>query len=178
MRFQRRHAAGPTPAASGVQHREMKRSPMLALAASLLAPAAFAQAPMSTAPAPDTVQSAQASAVPVTRLDEPTQSQIEAAQWGRDVLARARGDLPPSDDRRAALDPGLQPGARGCVRNPDRSPHGSAGVAVGSGGYRAADIFVTQPVGDCGQISVGISTSRSGFGRYGGPGYFGGYGPY
>jgi hypothetical protein len=157
----------------------MKRSLMLALAASLLATAAFAQAPMSTAPAPDTVQPAQASAAALARLDEPTQSQIEAAQWGRDVLARARGELPPSDDRRPALDPRQQQaGARGCVRNPDRAPHGSAGVAVGSGGYRAADIFVTQPVGDCGQISVGISTSRGGRGYHGGGGYHGGYGPY
>jgi hypothetical protein len=102
---------------------------------------------------------------------------MEAAEWGRDVLARARGELPPSDDRRAALEPELdRERAPGCVRNPDRAPHGSAGVSVGTGGYRAADIFVTQPIGDCGQISVGISTSRGGRGYHGGG--FGGYGPY
>lgn len=153
----------------------MTPSPVLVLALSLMASAALAQAPMSTAPAPDTAPSAQGAASPPQDLDQPPSRQTDAAQWGRDVLARARGELPPSTEERAQLDPDFAGSAAktGCVRNPDRAPHGSAGVAVGTGGYRAADIYVTQPVGDCGQISIGISTSRGG--RHFGPGH---YGPY
>jgi len=125
---------------------------------------AFAQAPIATQPAAAPAQAEPAEAV--ATLDQPTESQIEAAEWGRRVLARANGQLPPSTD--VEDDPRAGTAKGGCVRNPDRTPHGTAGVSVGTGGYRQADIFVTKPIGDCGQISVGISKSEGGYrGRVG-----------
>ena len=141
----------------------MNRALLLAALLAAAALPALAQAPIATGsaqPAP-----AASAAAPVESLDTPTPSQAEAAAWARQVLDRAAGKLPPSDDR-AELEK-TSDERKGCVRNPDRSPHGSAGVAVGSGGYRSADIFVTQPIGDCGQISVGISKSQGGHGRHG-----------
>jgi hypothetical protein len=155
----------------------MNRSLLLALALSGLTVSAHAQDAIATRGAQDAPPVA-AGTPAVRTVDEPTPSQAEAAEWGRQVLARANGQLPPSDDR-AELNRTAE-NAKGCVRNPDRAPHGSVGVSVGSGGYRAADVYMTQPIGDCGQISIGISTSRGGHRFYGGPygGFGGGFGPY
>lgn len=153
----------------------MKRILLLTLSLSALETAALAQEAIATrradTPAPP-------SAAPVTDLDEPTDNQAQAAEWARRVLARANGQLPPTDERAVELaEAGRTPGKNGCVRNPDRSPHGEVSVAVGSRGYREASGVVTQPVGDCGQVTIGVGTSRGG-GYYGGPygGYGGGYG--
>jgi hypothetical protein len=130
------------------------------------APAASAQDAISTRPAQEPSQASVAAAMPDAGapVDErATASQVDAARWGHEVLDRAAGKLPPSDDRLAQAGPGA---GKGCVRNPDRAPHGSVGVSAGSGGYRGADVFMTQPVGDCGQISIGISSARGRGWRY------------
>ena len=150
------------------------RTLLLTFAASAIATAALAQAPIATRTAQDAPPPA---AEPVTPLDQPSASQEDATRWGREVLARANGQLPPSEDRRDAVQ-GEQQARRGCVRNPDRSEHGTGSVSVGTGGYRAADIYATAPVGDCGQVSIGVSTSQGGRHFYGGPYGYGGYGPY
>jgi len=93
-------------------------------------------------------------------LDMPTESQVEAAQWARDVLARASGQPPSSDQRGIAQKTAVE--AKGCPRNPDRAVHGSAGVAVGSDGYRHADLYAEKAIGDCGTVAFGISTSEGG----------------
>jgi hypothetical protein len=144
----------------------MKRFLVLSLAAAALATSALAQEAISTRPADSAPPPA---AAPVTGLDEPSADQNQAADWARRVLARANGELPPTDERaEAAAEAGLPPpGKGGCVRNPDRSPHGEVTVAAGSRGYRGAGGVVTQPVGDCGQVTIGISTQRGG-GYYGG----------
>ena len=153
----------------------MKRTVLLSLALTAIGGAALAQEAMSTRPADSPPPPA---AAPVTSLDEPSDNQAQAAEWARRVLARANGQLPPTDERAEELaaagwtDEDVK---RGCVRNPDRSPHGSMSVAVGSRGYRGVSGVVTQPIGDCGQLTIGIGTSR-GRGFYGGP-YGGGYGP-
>jgi len=54
-----------------------------------------------------------------------------------------------------------------CVRNPDRKPHGVVEAAVGTGGYRSGAAVVTMPVGDCGQATIAIESSRGGYGGYG-----------
>ena len=154
--------------------RPMKCSVLFGLALTAVASAALAQEAMSTRPADSFPPPA---AAPVTSLDEPSDSQVQAAEWARRVLARANGDLPPTDERAEQMaEAGLTPGRNGCIRNPDRTPHGEVSVAVGSRGYREASGVVTQPIGDCGQITIGIGTSRGG-GFFGGPyGYGGGYG--
>ncbi len=150
----------------------MKRTLLLTLALTAAASAALAQEAMSTR---STDSNAPPPAAPVASLDEPTRNQAQAAEWARQVLARANGQLPPTDERALEMaEAGQTPGRNGCVRNPDRSPHGEVSVAVGSRGYREASGVVTQPIGDCGQITIGIGTSRGG-GYYGGP-YGGGYG--
>ena len=155
----------------------MKRTVLIALTVSALSGAAFAQEAMSTRPADSPPPP---SAAPVASLDEPTDNQAQAAEWARRVLARANGQLPPTDERAPEGYAQAGEGRRGCIRNPDRSPHGEMEVAVGTGGYRSASGVVTQPIGDCGQITIGIGTSRGGRGYYGGYGggyYGGGYGP-
>jgi hypothetical protein len=153
----------------------MKRTLVLALALSAAATAALAQEAIATRGTDDTAPPA---AAPVASLDEPTQGQAQAAEWARRVLARANGQLPPTDERAEQMaEAGVTPDqGKGCIRNPDRSPHGEVSVAVGSRGYREASGVVTQPIGDCGQVTIGIGTSRGG-GYYGGPyGYGGGRG--
>ena len=155
----------------------MKRTVLLSLALTAIGGAALAQEAMSTRPADSPPPPA---AAPVTSLDEPSDSQVQAAEWARRVLARANGELPPTDERAEQMaEAGITPGeGKGCVRNPDRAPHGEVSVAVGSRGYREVGGVVTQPIGDCGQITIGIGTSRGG-GYFGGPyGYGGGYGGY
>ncbi len=156
---------------AGITVKPMKRTALLALALTAVASAALAQEAIATR---STDNAAPPPAAPVASLDEPTQNQAQAAEWARQVLARANGQLPPTDERAVELaEAGQAPGKTGCVRNPDRSPHGEVSVAVGSRGYREASGVVTQPIGDCGQITIGIGTSRGG-GYYGG--YGGGYG--
>jgi hypothetical protein len=137
----------------------MKRSLLLALVLSAaVATAALAQAPISTRAAQDAPPADTATA---PTLDKPTQSQVEAAQWARDVLARANGQLPPTNEK-AVERKTADETKPSCQRNPDRAVHGSAGVAVGSDGYRHADIYAEKPIGDCGSIAVGISKSEGG----------------
>lgn len=143
----------------------MKRILALSSVLALAAGAAFAQEAMTTRPADGPAPPPPA---PVADLDRPSSQQDQAADWARRVLARANGQLPPTDERAEALAAaGVNPEdiKKGCVRNPDRSPHGEVSASVGSGGYRGGGFVVTQPVGDCGQVTIGISTERGGYGR-------------
>ena len=108
----------------------MKRTVLLSLALAAIGSAALAQEAIATR---GTDNSSPPPAAPVANLDEPTQNQAQAAEWARQVLARANGELPPTDERALPLaEAGQTPGKTGCVRNPDRSPHGEVSVAVGS----------------------------------------------
>jgi hypothetical protein len=151
----------------------MKRILALSSVLAMAATAALAQEAMATRPADSP---APPPAAPVADLDRAPSEQDQAAEWARRVLARANGQLPPTDERAVAMaEAGISPedAKRGCVRNPDRSPHGEVTASVGSRGYRGVGGVVTQPVGDCGQVTIGISTSQGG-GRFFGPGYYGG----
>jgi hypothetical protein len=44
----------------------------------------------------------------------------------------------------------------GCTPPPDRKPHGEVWAGVGTSGYRELGGVVTQPIGDCGQVTVAI----------------------
>lgn len=54
--------------------------------------------------------------------------------------------------------------SRGCEPPPDRKPHGEVWAGIGTGGYRSVGGVVTQPIGNCGSLTVGVSYER---GRYG-----------
>lgn len=149
----------------------MKRILVLSCVLALTGATAFAQEAMTTRPADSPPPP---EAAPVADLYRAPSEQDQAAEWARRVLARANGQLPPTDERAERLaEAGVNPEdiKKGCVRNPDRSPHGEVSASVGSRGYRSVGGVVTQPVGDCGQVTIGISTSQGGLF---GPGYYGG----
>lgn len=84
----------------------------------------------------------------------PEQAQRQAdGDWARGVMAgadaEARGEKKPADTQH-------------CQRNPDRNPHGEAWAGVGSGGYSEFGVVVTQPIGDCGQVTVAASQAQGG----------------
>jgi len=74
--------------------------------------------------------------------------------WARRVMAGQPGDEAAADKT-----------ANGCQRNPDRAPHGEVWAGVGTGGYRNVGGVVTQPLGDCAQVTVAIDHTEGGYGR-------------
>ena len=54
--------------------------------------------------------------------------------------------------------------APGCVpASPDGKPHGEVWAGAGAHGYREAGGVVTEPIGRCGQVTIGVSTSGGRF---------------
>ncbi|MCR5877917.1 hypothetical protein [Phenylobacterium sp. J367] len=79
----------------------------------------------------------------------------------REIGAWAQGVL---DGRPAeAADAEGAPRSR-CPPN-DGKPHGEVWGSVGTGGYRSVGGVVTQPIGECGSVTVGVSKSEGGYGR-------------
>jgi hypothetical protein len=82
-------------------------------------------------------------------------------------LPAAEGSARPISDP-AMVDPqadGSEAGARsgerpGCRPPPDRKPHGEVWAAIGTGGYRSVGGVVTQPIGDCGFITIVVSHAQ------------------
>jgi len=52
---------------------------------------------------------------------------------------------------------------RGCEQPPDRKPHGEVWAGIGTGGYRSVGGVVTQPIGRCGSVTVGVNYDRNRF---------------
>jgi len=94
-------------------------------------------------------------AAPDGAVSEEGNSPEAIGAWGRRVLA---GE-PAPDDRRAANGK-----ASGCPAPPDHRPHGAVWAGIGTGGYREVGGAVTQPLGDCGQVSVAIDKVEGRFG--------------
>lgn len=107
------------------------------------APAARAEPPIATA-GPGAPPPAESSPAPIA--DEQSPDAIGA--WARDVIAGR-----PSA---AAAQAGK---AQACPAS-DGKPHGEVWAGVGTGGYREAGGVVTQPVGDCGQVTIGVSRTQ------------------
>ena len=91
---------------------------------------------------------------PSRRLN-PEETKAEAAgAWAQEVLDRAVG-VPAA---------GAEPERRArCDADPDRAAHGEVWGEVGTGGYRSVGGVVTQPIGACGQLTIGIGQTN--FGR-------------
>jgi hypothetical protein len=68
-------------------------------------------------------------------------------EWGRRVMS---GEPAPDEERQAKA-------RSGCTSAADRKPHGEVWGSVGTGGYRGVGGVVTQPIGDCGQVTIAVS---------------------
>ncbi|WP_334163358.1 hypothetical protein [Phenylobacterium sp.] len=128
---------------------------LLALAGLALAfgPAAAAEEAMATAGAsaspPPAAETPPAAPGPTAAEDRAAR---EIGDWARGVL-----DGRPSEEIAAA-------GASRCPAS-DGRPHGQVWAGIGTRGYRTVGGVVTQPLGDCGQVTVGVSHTESDFGR-------------
>jgi hypothetical protein len=88
--------------------------------------------------------------------DDQAQADAEAnGAWARAVMDKA------ADNKKIAS------GKPGCVRNPDRAPHGEVWAGVGTRGYNDIGGVVTQPLGDCSTVTLGYEQSHGdeGYGR-------------
>lgn len=117
---------------------------ILAAAAMLAAPAAFAQEAISTAPTsgPSAPPADAAAVAPTMSLDQPLPQpqRIAMGLCGPQVV---------KDD--GAL---------------ETKPHGVVEVGVGTGGYRSVGASVCQPIGQNAAVAVSISDTRGNFGGY------------
>jgi hypothetical protein len=127
--------------------------PVFALVLSLaLTSAAYSQEILRNDPAnadPKPVATAAVSA-------DADQTDAEAnGAWARAVMDRA------ADNKKVAA------AKSGCVRNPDRAPHGEVWAGVGTRGYNDIGGVVTQPIGDCSTLTLGYEQGGGdvGYGR-------------
>lgn len=127
---------------------------LLALAGLALAfgPAAAAQEPMATAGASASPPAAEAAPPPVASTTAEDRKAREIGDWARGVL-----DGRPSEEA-AAIATSRCPAS-------DGKPHGEVWAGIGTRGYRTVGGVVTQPIGDCGSVTVGVSRTESDFGR-------------
>jgi hypothetical protein len=116
---------------------------LLALAVVAAGAAARADEPIRTgAPGPPPAAEPPA---PLAQKDSPE----AIGAWARGVLAGAP----------AAAETAAERPARACPPS-DGKPHGEVWAGVGTGGYRELGGVVTQPVGDCGQVTIGVSRAE------------------
>ena len=54
-----------------------------------------------------------------------------------------------------------QPGR--CPTRIDKRPHGEVWAGIGTGGYREVGGVVTQPIGDCATVTIGMSRTEGRF---------------
>lgn len=137
----------------------MKRVlPSLFLAALLAAPAAQADEVIATnvggAPPPAAETAPGAGSGP----SEAVKAQA-IGDWAHRVMS---GEPAPEDDQA----PPARSGSGRCTRVEDRQPHGQVWAGIGTGGYRNVGGVVTQPVGDCGSVTIAIDHTESNGGRW------------
>jgi hypothetical protein len=89
-----------------------------------------------------------------------TADRSAAAPAAADVAALPPGDEAPPPDAEGAADDASRGAHARCEAPPDRKPHGEVWAGVGTGGYRAIGGVVSQPIGKCGQLTIGGSYSR------------------
>ncbi|HEY8571914.1 hypothetical protein [Phenylobacterium sp.] len=116
------------------------------LAVLLLAAPALAQEAIATASAEPPPG---AEAPPVAVREDPSSPEA-IGRWAQGVLAGAPAESSRTD---------AAPSGR-CAPPADRKPHGSVWAGIGSGGYRNIGVEVTEPVGDCGQVTIAIDKTE------------------
>jgi hypothetical protein len=134
---------------------------ILAAAPLSLAPlSAAAEPPMATAGATAPLPPVAEPAAP-PQLPEPARAPdrraAEIGAWANDVLAGRRSRDEAEARTAEAAGPRCPP--------TDGRPHGEVLGEVGTGGYRSVGGVVSQPVGDCGRVTVGISRTEGRFGH-------------
>lgn len=112
---------------------------------------------------------------PITtgRTGDPPASTASAEQIGGRLEPMARAEAPGDWARRVmAGEPAPEEIAEAqqgrCPSRVDRRPHGEVWGGVGTGGYREVGGVVTQPIGDCATLTIGMSRTE---GRFAGPRY-------
>lgn len=124
-----------------------------ALAAALIL-AAFAGAaladegPIATGRAAD-LAPASAPAAPLGQVGRTAAAPEAPGDWARRVMA---GESAPKEVAEA-----LQ---GRCPTRIDSRPHGEVWAGIGTGGYREFGGVVTQPLGDCATVTIGMSRSE------------------
>lgn len=126
------------------------------LVAAMAGPALADEAPIATSRAGDP-PAATASAAPISPGWEPAVRAEAPGDWARRVMA---GDPAPEEVAEA------QEGR--CPARVDKRPHGEVWGSVGTGGYREVGGVVTQRLGDCATVTIGMSRTE---GRFAGPRY-------
>jgi hypothetical protein len=123
----------------------MKFAVLLAAPLIAFAPAAMADEVIATHG--DGAPAAEAPSDQVSGEDRAKQANGE---WARRVMAGQ-----PTDE--AAGD---KEARKGCPQQGDGKPHGEVWAGVGTGGYRNVGGVVTQPLGDCAQVTVAIDHTQ------------------
>ena len=124
----------------------MKFAIVLALSLFVLVPAA-ALADEAIATHGDGAPAAEAPADQASAQDRQKQANGE---WARRVMAGQPTDQA-SADRETA---------KRCPQQGDGKPHGEVWAGVGTGGYRNVGGVVTQPIGECAQVTVAIDHTQ------------------
>ena len=77
----------------------------------------------------------------------------------------ALADDGPITTSRAGDPPTAQAPEGRCPVRVDKRPHGEVWGSVGTGGYREVGGVVTQPIGDCATVTIGMSRTEGRFAR-------------
>jgi hypothetical protein len=132
----------------------MKFSPLAAALALAWASSAAADEPIKTAGAGAPPPAVEATAIAAPQAAPTSDKSAQAiGDWARGVLAGA-----PAADA-------AKPDRPRCAAPPDRKPHGEVWAGIGTHGYREVGGVVTQPIGDCGSVTIAVSHSEADFGR-------------
>jgi hypothetical protein len=121
------------------------------LVAALAGPALADETPIATSRAGDP-PTAQAPAAPISPGLEPILRTEAPGDWARRVMA---GEPAPEEVAQA-------PHGR-CPARIDKRPHGEVWAGIGTGGYREVGGVVTQPIGDCATVTIGMSRTEGRF---------------
>lgn len=105
------------------------------------------------------------------RTGDPPAATAPAEQIGGRLEPMARAEAPGDWARRVmAGEPAPEAVAEApqgrCPSRVNNKPHGQVWGGVGTGGYREVGGVVTQPIGDCATVTIGMSRTE---GRFAGP---------
>ena len=128
----------------------MKFAVLIAAPLIAFAPAALADEAIATHG-----DGAPAAEAPADQVSGPDRSKQANGEWARRVMAGQPTDEAAGDKQ----------ARKGCPQTGDGKPHGEVWAGVGTGGYRNVGGVVTQPLGDCAQVTVAIDHTEGGYGR-------------
>jgi len=127
----------------------MKFAIVLAVPLIVFAPAALADEAIATHG-----DGAPAAEAPTDQTSSQDRQKQANGEWARRVMAGQS-----TDEAAADKGPGKDPDKR-CPQQGDGKPHGEVWAGVGTGGYRNVGGVVTQPLGDCAQVTVAIDRTQ------------------